>query len=1420
MKFKFTAFIAFLLITCFAVSNSSAKDFNLKEFKNKLPELLGSNNVGTDFWVTFNPCWESSGAKNDLKLYVSSGVITTVTVEIPGKGYLKQQKTIPNDVIEFTLSPALGQCYRKTDRQPPEPEQVYGGYGIHVYAPQPIIVYGATRDQYTSDSYLALPKSSLGKEYVVASWCDISDFGVQYLPGYTGIVSPFDNNKVRFTMGGTSGSRTAGGLEPGETRNYTLWKGDVLLISTFGQRADISGSRIRATKPVSVLSSNFCAYVPENTPYCDYMSEYELPTNTWGTEYHYTPIAGRLKNSIIKIFTKEAGTSIYLDRQHIATLRTGAGLENDGWLRFRAENGTPRPIVFSGDKPIYIMQYNTGNNDDGRVVQTDPFMLVLTPLEQYQREIIFNTPGINGGFGFPKNWINIIYRANDDGSIPDDLEFATVIAGNFIWKKLKTISPNPGLPFSVKVNGLIYYCKQMELPGDGVYKIRANDPFAAYAYGNSSDDSYGHPTSVALGDLEKPDTLPPNPTWTFDCSENGTYETYGELVEDMPRNNDRSNLSLIIFDAEASFNFRFTYVDFVPGEDAYTKWHAWVVDPSKDGRAVITFIDRRGNDTTIVIIYNAVKLAIRPNLDFGLLAVGESKEMDCWVINESKTSEVKIKDLMLKKLFPGFDIFGFVLPLTIQANDSVKFTVRFTATTNGEFKDSIGVGDSCIFAYKAEVKARVGSAKIDVTYYDFGDVPVNSTANGSIEIRNLGTINLVITGYTGPRQPSIFFPDLIIDQNNPLTLTPGQVFSYEVIFLPLDTIVYTDSMFFISNTEKDNVDSIGDLRGRGIKPDLVANGYDWGRRRIDRQPNFPAGPYDPDNGYQVIKLYNGGTMAVTIYIIKTIRDVNGYAFEFDRGQLANRQIQPYDSIIVPVKFHPTATGPHELILEYDNTAGSSTQTILRGIGIVPQTVTADVDFGSTVLQDYTNPNTRLVRFTNKPDADWAYGDSVTITDFLVVPTGTIATDLVSWGTEGFRYDKLALTLPIKLGQGEFIEFDAQFVADKVPQSSASLSTVSDAENEVTSNWTGAGIAQGIEVTAGQVQTCVYDPQIIKCVVTNTGSDDLVVDSVRILPLDIPSQGQFEFVNPIDTDTFNLPAGASRDIEIRYKAMPGTPVTDKATHRADLVVYNNSLFIPEAVSVTPVQGVCEHHNLTTTLSLSTNLTKIGTEVYGTITLDPNTEDITLADIHSLDFVMKYNGDFLKVNKEDIELTGGLLDNKYTISNTNINDVTGTISFTLSGTDLFNYPGGKLVGFKIGTYLPKDVYSSSLVIHTVATNNACVDIKTNNDSIAVEPTCVFDLRKIVMSTTTYGLQSINPNPVTNSNAEIEFSVGLKGYTEIKIYNSNSGIVAIPVKEELEPGLYKINLDVANMTNGVYWYEMTSGPFHSTEKMVIAR
>ncbi|MGA2296279.1 MAG: T9SS type A sorting domain-containing protein, partial [FCB group bacterium] len=671
------------------------------------------DNTGKDFWLTFHPCWENTGTGNALYIYVSSGVQTTVTLEVPGKGYFIQKPTIANDIIAFEIDPSIGQPYRKTDMVAPDPEKVYDGAGIHVYADQPIIVYGVSRFSYTSDSYLALPVSSLGKEYVVASWPDIGDNGQsfgQYLTSYCEIVAAYDDTKVRFTLGGTSDTRTAGGQKPGETTQWTLYKGDVLLFGSLGNLADLTGSHWSATKPVAAYSGNYCAYVPENAGYCDFMMEAELPVSTWGTEYHYTPIAGRLKNSMIRIFAKEDNTIIYSDGQILDTIKSGGGgLKVDAWISFRADNGTPRPIVFSANKPISVTQYNTGQTDDNIV--SDPFQMALTPLEQYQKEIVFNTPGIKGGKGFNINWINIVYKTNDDGTMPDDLMFAQVVGGQFVWKKINSFSPDAGLLFRVPINGHQYACKQLLLPGDGVYKIKSDELFCVYAYGFSPYDSYGHPAFVGLKDLEHNDILPPDPQ--FRVLGNGTIVAKNNLndatVEDMPRNSSRSNLAKISMDADSSFNYQFSYQDFIAGVDSATTWTGWVQNPTNEARLVVTFSDRCANDTTITIQYFPINalVTIRPDLDFGNAAIGDTVYKNIWIVNKSKMLTINIDSLRFKLQNQGFDILGKILPITIQPMDSVKYQVRFTATHIGTFIDSLGVNDTSTVNYKAQIKANV-----------------------------------------------------------------------------------------------------------------------------------------------------------------------------------------------------------------------------------------------------------------------------------------------------------------------------------------------------------------------------------------------------------------------------------------------------------------------------------------------------------------------------------------------------------------------------------------------------------------------------------------------------------------------------------------------------------------------------------------
>jgi hypothetical protein len=468
--------------------------------------------------------------------------------------------------------------------------------------------------------------------------------------------------------------------------------------------------------------------------------------------------------------------------------------------------------------------------------------------------------------------------------------------------------------------------------------------------------------------IKNKDTLPPHPTYFRYCSSDPGALSYDStrrgfpIVEDWPQNADRSNLSMINMNPDSSYNFRFSYKDFVPGQDASTTWQAWVQDLTKNARLVVTFTDRAGNDSTIDVRYNAFMVTIRPNLDFGLLSKGDSVKKDVWLVNENPLYPSIIINLDLKLRNQGFDLLNVSLPLTVPPKDSIKITIRFIATQDGDFIDSTGAGDSCWFYFRNQMKAKVGVAVIDVSDYDFGYVPVNQPAQGTIHIKNKGTVPLIITGFTHPRL-TVFSDELRqITPQFPLILNPGDVYDFLVDFLPKDTIHYIDTMFFMSNSVvMPSTDSIAILNGRGIKSDLEANSYDWGNRLIDI-PGFPAGPYDANPGDSIIILKNTGNMQVVIRGIKRVADTNGTAFLFNEQDLTNIIINPGDQLYVPVQFHPTKVGLHKLILEYDNTAASTTQTVLEGFGILPDNV---IDNNQNKENFTISPNPASTAFTLK-----------------------------------------------------------------------------------------------------------------------------------------------------------------------------------------------------------------------------------------------------------------------------------------------------------------------------------------------------------------------------------------------------------------------------------------------------------------------
>ena len=1404
-----------VLLMVSAITSSQAGGID----KKKLPSLLAGSNAGNEFYVSFPPVYEEvPGGDNSLRIFVASGVRQEVTVEVKGKGVKLTKVTVPNDVIEFRISPGDGLPYSKPINASAPPEKVYQQTAVYIKSRAPIVVYGVARYQYTSDGFLAIPVSAFGTEYVIAAYPQYTAAGSIYdLPSVSNIIAAYDDTEVSFTMGGTNGSRTTGGLRKGQKATVTMMKGDVWCFADAGDAQDISGSLVKANKPIGVISGNQCANVPSGVYACDVINEMELPTFTWGKEYHVTPIVGRQKAPVIRVFAKEKDTKVFRDGQDWMRLTLNSRGEGDAFIERRAfdgdlnslvnAGGTPCKVI-SADKPIYVMLYNPGQTDDN--VVSDPFQMVLTPLEQYQKEIVFATPNAKGGsLPFTRQFVNLVYENTPDGAIPDDLEFATVVNGKFTWKRVNVqFGPSPGFKFAVPIRGKNYSMKRLQLNGDGVFRIRSSSPFAAYAYGFASYDSYGFPTSVALGDLEKKDTVKPNPEWKVLCDGSvvGKDGTGTAIVTDKPDDiNVRSNLALIYMDLDSSYNYEFDYDlnrEFIAGTTIKTDWSLKVIDPATDARAMLVFVDRAGNDTIIDIMYKAFAVDIEAkDTDFGKCKPGETITKTIDLVNKNKNSAATVKNLTLKSGGQGFTILNATFPLTIPAGGKVSLQVSFKSDAKGEFRDAFLMDDGCVIAEKGTVKAVVGEPIIYVSEIDFGTIKKGTKVTLPLIVRNEGDAELTITGFTLPKDPAVFrlvnWPT--ISAQSPLVLQPSESRQLDVEFTAVDALSYTDAIVFTSDAR--TRDSIGELMGKGIEGGLLARGADWGRKRTGN------GPYLDSKGIILENIGNGP--------IRIISSSDPDAeFSFDKNVFNGLTLQPGEVKEFEAAFSPMVIGNDKLIVTFETDMGTSVPTDppLRGAGIIGQLQTQDHDFDSTIVQGVVKPaNRKVVRITNigTTDAGGAdFSDDVELKDLLIVTPGTISETNASYGTQGFKYDKAALNLPRILKKGEFVELNVvEFQAQRAGAAVAEIQTESDASNSVTSKWTGWGIDPfrpdpKIEPVGGRVDNiCLGSSGDITATVKNVGNVRFPVLNVFIDP---PTATEFaiDATSKAALLASNLELAETRSLKIAFSPIGTTGVR---TVRLGIVG-------PTTDDTNYVDVIGSGVSYTTDLEVAGKSDiVIGSKTSVGIRL--KTAPSAIAAVKSLPLTVTYDAKvFSPVLTEITAPTGYAIKNAQLVKE-------GEISFTVEATSGLIDKAGDIATIPMNVYLP-NFGKTDFEIGVSGTSIGCLTVNPGKGPMKIDPTCAFNYRGVDPSNQAFSLKPLTPNPMIDGKANLEFSVGFTVNTEIALYSMKGERVATLANGSYQKGVYTSEIPFGNLPSGSYVIKMVAGPFTAEQQVTVSK
>ncbi|MDH3760002.1 MAG: Ig-like domain-containing protein [Gammaproteobacteria bacterium] len=449
-------------------------------------EVLSTSRVntheGTEFWipVTINDLYSANtGTTFDINL-VSNGADTVATLEIPLLGIAETLPMTANQMTTYSIDAEAFEAAGGLDRN-----TLLVNHAIHITSATPIAAYLMNQKASTTDGFLGLPTASLGKEYIAASYIMLGRLGILktvdggQLGSMVTIVATEDDTQVTIDaiMDILPGDQSQ--IEVGNPIELIMNRGDVYNLETRGSfKADLTGSMIRADKPIAVIGQMECVHVPVGQTACDHLVEQLPPIESLATDYYTVPFWGRTVDGRFPSFE-------YGDTFRAVAPYNDTDVYIDGVLRARLNQGeyfeylANQPRNVSASRPVLLMQYSNGNQyDEGfRELENDfadPFMVIVPPAEQFLNQYTVNTPARNLAY----NFANLL--------VPTSARATLTVDGQAVDQSLFSEIPNSSYSYA-------------QLPlAQGSHHIEAQVPFGIYVYGYDFFESYGYLGGMAF----------------------------------------------------------------------------------------------------------------------------------------------------------------------------------------------------------------------------------------------------------------------------------------------------------------------------------------------------------------------------------------------------------------------------------------------------------------------------------------------------------------------------------------------------------------------------------------------------------------------------------------------------------------------------------------------------------------------------------------------------------------------------------------------------------------------------------------------------------------------------------------------------------------------------------------------------------
>ncbi len=695
---------------------------------------------------------------------------------------------------------------------------------IHVGSTAPVTVNVVSDGPYVTDSYCALPISTYGTEYIAASYgCGVctSGFG-----GVIAVVATQDDTEVRITPT----ALTIAANLPGYTFGVRLNRGEVYQVSAQNVKDDLSGSRITADKPVTVISGHANVNLQESpTGAQNALLEQVPPVVDWGKRFYVRPLPGQAYG-VYKVFASRAGTTVRRNGQPLDTL---AGGEH---LIFTFDE----PLIIETSEPAMVTQFTSHFEAPVPEPDSDPSMMVINPLESFAKSYQWMTPFL-------------IPRIVPSSLIDSDPDTVTVPFEHYLMVTAPVIGRT-----SVRLDGRPIDFDRLALPhGDGLYlsaiikidpgvhQLTASTPINAQIFGYSHYDAYSSPAGVLMRDPFRAEPLTARTCRDFLDTLIDVMNVGGQQIK-------------VLKEEFAGMTGKVTNPGFYPFEVlpfSGKKLRLRIELPDygiTSGTLTLTTTSgTRPLEIPITIIRDSMAFESVNDIAFGTMS-GTTRDTILRIYNRGTGA------LAFPK--PGvagpFTVVSPSFPVSVPAGDSVDVIVRFAPVNPGEYAGTLSLAPTpCADPVQVtlsgrRVRAAAIAATVDPAPTLLCEDP--SVDDLNVVIRNSGEDSLTIDSIAVEGDDRGDF--ILSGPDRNLTVPPGDSITLVVRFSPSGTGRRTAEMKIWSNAPG-NSPMTTPLEGRRETVELLLSDSD-----IDFGAWAGCGTAEP----RTLTIRNSGTYPVTI----------------------------------------------------------------------------------------------------------------------------------------------------------------------------------------------------------------------------------------------------------------------------------------------------------------------------------------------------------------------------------------------------------------------------------------------------------------------------------------------------------------------------------------------------------------------------